>query len=256
MTATPAPTDEPNTGGAGATSPVLPTLAGRRVLVTGAASGIGEATVAACRARGATVAGFDVAEVAEPADDGVRHFVCSVADEDAVRDRVADAVAWLGGLDSVLHVAGIIIDAQIGVDELSLADWETMIGVDLTGAFLVAKHTLPHLARSPHSSLVLTGSGAGVHNAHASVSYAAAKGGLNGLAITLEETWRRRGVSVIALLVGSVDTPLVRRFGSGEEARNKRKAENLLLESAEVGALMAFLASPDGSAVRGPVRTW
>lgn len=225
----------------------------RRVLVTGAASGIGAAAVDRCLAAGATVAGFDVTPH-DAGDDRRRDWVCDVSDEAAVASCVAEATSWLGGLDAVLHVAGIVGDNTSGADQLSKQDWDTVIGVNLTGTWLIAKHTLP-LLEANGGTLALTGSGAGVHNAHTSVAYAASKGGLNGLAITLEEAWRRRGVNVVAVLPGSVDTPLVRRFGT-HDGRENRKAEHLMIEADEVGAILAFLASPDASGVRGPLRTW
>src|SRR5699024_1936600 len=150
---------------------------------------------------------------------------------------------------------GIVGDTTSGADELVRQDWDRVLQVNLTGAWLVAKHTLP-LLEDAGGTLALTGSGAGVHNAHRSVAYAASKGGLNGLAITLEESWRHRGVNVVAVLPGSVDTPLLRRVGTRDGRRRARKDEHMLIEADEVGALLAFLATPDASGVRGPVRTW
>lgn len=225
----------------------------RRVLVTGAASGIGAATVDCCLADGARVAGFDVTPFESDSADR-RDWVCDVSDEEAVATCVAEAADWLGGLDAVLHVAGIVGDSTSDAHELAKTDWDRVIGINLTGTWLIAKHTLPLLEASG-GTLALTGSGAGVHNAHKSVAYAASKGGLNGLAITLEEKWRRRGVNVIAVLPGSVDTPLVRRHGT-HDGRANRKAEHLMIEAEQVGAILAFLASPASSGVRGPMRTW
>lgn len=228
----------------------------RRVLVTGAASGIGAATVERCLADGARVAGLDVTPYESDRDDR-RDWVCDVGDEDAVARCIGEAADWLGGLDAVLHVAGIVGDNTSGADELARQDWDRVLQVNLTGAWLVAKHALP-LLEVGGGTLALTGSGAGVHNAHRSVAYAASKGGLNGLAITLEESWRRRGVNVVAVLPGSVDTPLLRRVGVGADdgRRQARKDEHMLIEAEEVGALLAFLATPDASGVRGPIRTW
>ena len=242
--------------------PTLPAAAGaRRVLVTGGASGIGESAVRACLKRGARVAALDRSLIEPDPWDPVhserwRGFQCDVADEDQVSASTGEAIAWLGGLDAVLHVAGIVGDNRSDADTLERKAWDAVLDVNLTGAWLVAKHCLPALADGG-GALVLTGSGAGVHNAHSSVAYAASKGGLNGLAITLEERWRRRGVSVIAVLPGSVDTPLLRRVNPGGDAsRARQKSEHMMVESDEVGELLAFLAHPEASAVRGPVRTW
>lgn len=140
-------------------------LAGRRVLVTGAASGIGRATVLAAVAAAARVAAVDrdadgLASLASalpdrPAPAGgrldppgglVAVRQADVTAEPEVTAAVEAAVAELGGLDAVLHVAGIMRGQQVPVTQLPLAVWQQVVTVNLTGAFLVAKHTAPHLA--------------------------------------------------------------------------------------------------------------
>lgn len=234
--------------------PVAPRLDGRRVLVAGSASGIGRATVERLLAERGRVAGWDVKPVPPGDGSSLRSWVCDVADEAAVANTMPETVAWLGGLDAVVHVAGIIAGSNVAIDELDRANWNQVIGVNLTGPYLVAKHAVPHLERS-HGVLVLTGSGAGIYNAHSSVPYAASKGGLHGLMITLEEPLRRRGIRVNDVAPGAIDTPLLRRHSTDARAREQRLAGKII-DAAEVAALMAFLVSDDASAVRGTVRTW
>lgn len=233
-------------------------LQGRRVLVVGSASGIGAGTVRACLGGGARVAGFDLAEP-DPPHGTYRAWQLDVSDEAAVAAAVREAAEWLGGLDAVLHVAGIV-GSEAPVDELTRSDWDRVIAVNLTGPFLVAKHTLPLLESSDSGTLALVGSGAGVHNAHPSVAYAASKAGLNGLALTLHEVWRERGVNVVAVLPTSVDTPLARKGHPDPEALSAAlagsRARHRILTADEAGEVLAFLASPAGFAVRGAMRTW
>lgn len=240
----------PADGGAATTA----RLAGRRVLVTGAASGIGRATAIRVAEDGADVALVDVHDGESVArrcrDVGGRamFFGCDVSDEQAVHDMVDAAVSWLDGLDAVLHVAGIVGDRDSPVDALAAADWDSVIGVNLTGAFHLAKHAVPHLERSA-GALVLTGSGAGIWNGHVSVAYGASKGGLHGLALTLEGPLRERGIRVYDVAPGAVDTPLLRRVAASPPTKP-------LVPPEQIAAIMAFLASDDAMAVRGTVRTW
>ena len=238
-------------------------LADKRILIVGAASGIGRATAVRVAAEGARAALFDVAEDADAllGDCGpdARYWRCDVSDEQQVEPSVAEAVEWLGGLDAVLHVAGIVRDRLVPVDELATELWTKVLDVNLTGPFLIAKHATPHLERS-RGVLVLTGSGAGIFNGHSSLAYGTSKGGVHGLALTLEEPLRARGIRVNDVAPGGVATPLLeptpgdRTPAAQPPARDKPPAE--LTSPDEVAAIMAFLASDEASAVRGTVRTW
>lgn len=228
-------------------------LVGRRVMVVGASSGLGEAAALACLEQGARVAGLDITP-GRPASPDHKAWQVDVAVEGEVAAATAEAVAWLGGLDAVLHVAGIV-GSSAPVDELPLADWSRVIAVNLTGPFLVAKHALPALALTG-GTLVLVGSGAGVYNPASSVAYAASKAGLHGLALTLEETWREAGVNVVALLPTSIDTPLARDVSLTQEGFDLLRARHRILTADEAAAALAFLASPEGQVVRGAMRTW
>lgn len=229
--------------------------AGRRVLVTGAGSGMGLATVNRLVEEEARVAGWDVRPPDQLAN-GVRWWRCDVSDGEAVAAAMAETVSWLGGLDAVVHVAGIIAGSGAPVDQLQRADWNSVIDVNLTGPYLVAHFATPYLERS-HGALILVGSGAGIYNAHRSVPYAASKGGLHGLAITLEEPLRARGIRVIDIAPGSVDTPLLRaQSGQSDQEIDARRAAGEIIDAPAVAHLMAFLVSDEASAVRGTIRTW
>lgn len=229
-------------------------LADRRVLVTGAASGIGLATALRLLADGARVAGWDVKQLSTGPSTTLRSWICNVGDESAVADTMAQTVNWLGGLDALVHVAGIIAASDVAVDQLEQSDWDRVISANLTGPYLVVKHAVPHLEQTG-GVIVLTGSGAGIFNAHRSVPYAASKGGLHGLTITLEHHLRERGIRVNDVAPGAVDTPLMRRQSS-DSLVNERKAAGKIIDASQVAALMAFLVSRDATAVRGTVRTW
>ena len=149
-------------------------LSDRRVLVTGAASGIGRATVARLVAGGARVAGFDVAASDASGHDGLRHWRVDVSDETSVSAAVPDAVAWLGGLDVLVHVAGIMGAQRVPIDEVPVEVWDQVIAVNLRGTFLMSKHVIPQFAPGT-GALVLVSSVAGVFFASGSFPTAPAR---------------------------------------------------------------------------------
>lgn len=237
-------------------------LTGKRCLVVGAASGIGRATSVRLAADGADVALVDVQpgdavqRECATSDVRARFWGCDVSDETAVAATITYAVDWLGGLDAVLHVAGIVGDRDSEVDTLARVDWDDVMSVNLAGPFLVAKHTTAHLERTS-GVLVLTGSGAGIWNGHRSVAYGASKGGLHGLAMTLEGPLRSRGIRVYDVAPGAVDTPLLRTDSESDRARvSANRAAGQLVPPEKIASIMAFLVSDDASAVRGTIRTW
>src|SRR5690349_8770006 len=157
-------------------------MTARRVLITGAASGIGAACARRFAAQGDAVAALDVRAdaaqelAAELRGGGARAVgaACDVTSEDAVADAVAAARRELGGLDAVVACAGI---ARAGdTERLSLADWETVIAVNLTGTFLTLKHTLGDLAAAGGGAIVTIGSVASLVAAGRAASYDASKG--------------------------------------------------------------------------------
>lgn len=112
---------------------------GKRVFMTGVASGIGAATFALFRREGAEVFGVDV----NPAEGQTK---CDVADPDAVEQAVAEAAETMGGLDVAVNVAGI--NTMSRMEDLPFERWERILAVNLTGPMLVTKAALPHLRRS------------------------------------------------------------------------------------------------------------
>lgn len=237
-------------------------LEGRRVVVTGAAAGIGRATAERVIKDGATVAIADISAddwSAEAAEGQARYWQLDVADPAAVSTFAASAEAWLGGVDVVIHVAGIMAGQQCDVADLDLETWDQVLDVNLRGTFLVVRAFAAALRRTK-GALVLTGSYGGVIQPSGSLPYGASKAGIHGLSLTLDAMLGRDGVRVNEVLPGAVDTPLYR--GSVEEALRRTGDEDLgrrlsadLGEPSGVAAIMAFLASGDADYVRGAIRT-
>ncbi|MBO4206836.1 SDR family NAD(P)-dependent oxidoreductase [Micromonospora echinofusca] len=242
-------------------------LAGRRVVVVGGASGIGLATVRAAARAGAAVAVLDAdGDGAARAAAGARAEgapACAHRVDVTVEAQVAaalDAAATdLGGIDAVLHVAGIMRGQGRDVRDVDADLWAQVIAVNLTGPFLVAKHATRHLTPGA-GVLVLVGSKAGVLTGSGSVPYGASKGGLHGLALTLDRQLRPRGIRVHTLCPGDIDTPLMRR--SLDEARANGTAADRVAEIAaalgrpeDVASALVLLAAPVSDGVVGTVHT-
>ena len=182
-------------------------MTGTRALVTGAASGIGRATVERLRARGAQVVGID----RDDADVGV---------EEEVERAVARAVEELGGLDVVVANAGVQLHGRDALThELELDAWEETLRTNLTGVFLTCKHGLRALlAGGRGGAIVCVASAAAVTGvARTYHAYTASKGGVLALVRVLAADYAEHGIRVNAVLPGFVDTPLVAPVTADEE---------------------------------------
>ena len=162
-------------------------------LVTGGGAGIGRAIAKRLVDEGARVciAEADAHAGADAADEygaRVRFERCNVGKESDVRRAIGAAVKWAGRLDGVVNNAGIA-DPVVGpVEDLALAEWNKYLATNLTGAFLCAKHAIPHLRRT-RGAIVNIGSTRADQSEPETIAYSATKGGIaaltHSLAITL-----------------------------------------------------------------------
>jgi NAD(P)-dependent dehydrogenase (short-subunit alcohol dehydrogenase family) len=252
-------------------------LDGKRIIVTGTASGIGRAVALRVAAGGARVAAFDRHEAAgaatvaaiTAAGGTARHHTVDVAQEETVAAATDEAVAWLGGLDAVLHVAGVISGIMQDIEDLTGAVFDHVQDVNLKGSFLVAKHAARIMKPQRRGVIVLTASGAGVVGGSASIAYAPSKGGVHGLAMALAQHLAKYGIRVNDVCPGKVDTAMI-SAGREEAFRNTghRPAppqpdgsgspflyEGNLSDPAGVAEVFAFLASDRAALVRGSIFT-
>jgi NAD(P)-dependent dehydrogenase (short-subunit alcohol dehydrogenase family) len=250
------------------TGPSLVSLPARRfegktAIVTGAASGIGRATAVRLAAEGAQVACIDIAEagVEETADAlvtlGARALAyrCDVTDEDEVNQTV-DQVATVLGRPSVLcNTAGA--GSFSHTIDVSLPTWERILAVNLTGPFLMARATLPHLLHPQGGSIVNVASSSGLVGIAYSAAYSASHGGVVMLTKALAVEYAGRGVRVNAVAPGGVDTPLVANFSLPEGSDPKHLPHMMSRLGSctpdQVAAAIAFLASEEASHTTGGV---
>ncbi|WP_412027570.1 SDR family NAD(P)-dependent oxidoreductase [Deinococcus yunweiensis] len=247
-------------------------LSGRIAIVTGASSGIGQATARALLQAGARVVVADVNRDAGEAsaqalrDDGSEAvFVpCDVADAAQVQAMVEATVARFGGVDILVNNAGISGGASL-LHDLDLDIWDHVMAVNLRGPFLCAKYALPHLMER-RGVMVNVASTYGLVGAPGAPAYCASKGGVVALTRQLAVDYGPRGVRVNAVCPGYVDTDMggsrARLGPEGQAAANARReaaaARQPLGRQAhvdEIARVIAFLASGASSFMTGSIVT-
>ncbi|HYZ08448.1 MAG TPA: SDR family oxidoreductase [Pseudonocardiaceae bacterium] len=209
------------------------------VLVTGGASGLGAATVAAVRAEGGRPLVID--RVA-PAD-GVEHVQADLADRGATEAAVAHLAEQAGGLDGVFTAAGI--DSCGALGDVPADDWERVVQVNLLGTARVVRAALPHLERSG-GTVVTCASTLGIKAVSDATAYCAAKFGVVGFTRALAaETAGRVGVTL--LVPGGMHTA----FFDGRTEQYKPPPDAKLNRPEDVAATVVFaLRQPPGCQVR------
>jgi NAD(P)-dependent dehydrogenase (short-subunit alcohol dehydrogenase family) len=226
---------------------------GRRVLVTGAAAGVGRSVAELFTTEGASVVGLDL-----NATDGV--LACDVSVQASVRSAVAEATEQLGGLDVVVNVAGI--DRFRRFEDLDLATWEAHLGVNLTGPMLVSQAALPHL-RASKGTIVTIASVAGLRAQPYQAAYCSSKAGVIALMKSLALELAADGIRVNTICPGGIETELPVKAAA--EHVDSDLDWGLLMETAgarygsmppsDVADAVAYLASDAAASVTGAVLT-
>jgi NAD(P)-dependent dehydrogenase (short-subunit alcohol dehydrogenase family) len=234
--------------------PASTSPAGRRVVVTGAAGGIGRALVDTLAQSGCTVAACDVAGA--PLEEIAGASVTAafdVRDSGAVRVGVTDAIAVLGGCDAVVANAGIV-DTIHRAERFSDDEWRKDIETNLHGAFYLAQSAFEALATSGDGRVVVISSAAAETGIPGQVAYGASKAGLVGMARTLAAEWASAGIRCNVVMPGFIATPKV--LGMPEHVRRSAVAQIPLQRFGaldELAGVVCFLLSPAAAYITGAV---
>jgi NAD(P)-dependent dehydrogenase (short-subunit alcohol dehydrogenase family) len=230
-------------------------FSGRTVLVTGAATGIGRAIAEALSARGARVALTDrdpkVIEVASVL--GAKHLghVVDVTDEAGVEAAVAAVDKAFGRIDILVNNAGI--GPLAPAESYPTADWDRTLGVNLKGAFLVARAVAPGMLERGFGRVVNMASQASVIGIEGHVAYCASKAGIIGMTNCMALEWGPRGVTVNAVSPTVVETELGLSGWAGEKGDRARAAipTRRFARPWEIAAAVLYLASDAAAMVNG-----
>ncbi len=238
-------------------------LQGKRIVITGAASGIGRASCLLAATQGASVVAVDQSEAVTQTRDEVIGaggnaiaIQASVADENAVNSFIQSCVDEFGGIDGIYANAGIGGGGKPFL-ELTPEDWQRTLGVNTIGVFLCVKHAVPHFTAQGSGSIVCTASVAGLRANAGGVDYSASKAGVISIAQTVAYQLYGTGVRINAICPGLIETGMTapifdRARTRGTEGRIGQVNPTARFgQPREIAEMACFLLSDAASYVNG-----
>ena len=227
---------------------------GRRVILTGAAGGIGRAILKALDEGGCRVAACDA--VGTPVDQlssATTTATFDVRHRPAVQAGVAEAIGALGGCDAVVANAGVV-DTIHRAERFSEEDWRSDMETNLYGAFYLVQAAFEALAQSGDGRVVLISSVAAETGIPGQVAYGASKAGLVGMSRTLAAEWAAHGIRCNVVMPGFIGTPKVLAMpGEVQAAVRAQVPLGRFGDPAELAGVVAFLLSPAAAYITGAV---
>lgn len=236
-------------------------LAGKACLITGSAAGLGRVAAELFAAEGGRVVVADVADGEETVEaivaaGGAASFVrCDVADEASVAAAVQHAVDTYGSLDVLYNNAGVSLADDDGAVGTTREVWDTTLAVNVTGLAMCCRHGIPAMLDSGGGSIINVASFvAHLGAATPQIAYTASKGAVLSMTREIAVIHARQGIRANALCPGPVLTPLLAKYLSDEEKRQRRLVHipmGRFGEPLEIAKGALFLASDDSSFMTG-----
>jgi len=239
-------------------------LAGKVAIVTGAASGIGRAGAIAFADEGAKVVVADIdrnrgeettAEIVSRGREAA-FAELDVTSESAVIRMVEDAAARWGRIDILFNNAGIVLVKPL--EQMTEAEWDRVMGVNVKAAFLAIKHVVPHMRRIGGGAILNTGSIASFTGQYQTPVYSASKGAIALLTKSLALDYGRDHIRVNCICPGITDTPMLREHmgqGAGGEANIRSRLSRVptgeILSPQDIARAAVYLVSDDSAGITG-----
>lgn len=244
----------------------------RRVVVTGAGSGIGQATVLRLLAEGAHVVAADIssaglADTLAKVESGAERLTCVEMDlgvEQSVADGVHSAVESLGGIDVLVNAAGILRASH--TQDTSLADFEQVLRVNLIGTFLVIREALPALLQGKQAAVINFSSTSATFAHPYMAAYSASKGGIQAMTHALAAEYSAQGIRFTSVQPGSISTGMTTGAGESKQSVGPGLPEDAdfrlfsklqpalgqgFVGPENVAGVVAMLGSADGAFITG-----
>jgi len=231
-------------------------VAGKVVLITGAASGIGRATARLLHARGAKIIAEDIDQTVQSlACPGLVPLVADITEDGAAERAVALAIEHFGRLDILVNNAGIIINKL--VVDMTRSEWERIQAVNATAAFLHAREAVKAMMQHQQGAIINIASYAAYYAFPTIAAYTASKGALAQLTRTLALEAISHGIRVNAIGVGDVITNILNDVVEDGPAflaeHGKAAPIGRAAQPEEIAEIVAFLASDRASFIVGSV---
>ncbi|MCA9531803.1 MAG: SDR family oxidoreductase [Myxococcales bacterium] len=234
---------------------------GKKVVITGAAQGIGQATAQRIAEEGGDVALLDVNEAGLAATQklveahgvGCSLHPCNVRDTAGVHAAVEAAAEALGGVDTLLHIAGVL--RTYNTHEMTYEQWDEVIDINLNGTYRVNHAALPHLLKNRFSVIVNMASTAAIGSHPWMSAYAASKGGVISFTRSLYIEYVKQGLRANCVVAGGIATTLHQQFkpptGGDMDLVRGAMPYGSFAKPKHAASVFAFLASDDARFING-----
>lgn len=230
---------------------------GKVAVITGGASGIGLATARKLLSEGAKVVlvdwNEDVSEIAKTLNNDALGIGCDVSSDTDVQKSVNDIMEKFGHIDFLVANAGIG-GGPNKAHEVSVDEWNKVIGVNQTGIFLMNKYVISEMLKNGGGAIVNTSSMYGLVGTTMSFAYSASKGAINQMTRSLALTYARDNIRVNAVAPGYVDTPILAEVPKDmKDAMANQLPVGRLGKDTEIANLICYLLSDDASFITGAI---